>query len=79
MSDVANYLLVRHHSAVELVDRAEAAGLLERRPDPEDHRLVRLVLTPTGSNKVSSLSRLHVEELRRLAPLLEAFAGLPEL
>src|SRR5579859_2208729 len=79
MSDVANYLLVRHHSAVELVDRAEAAGLLERRPDPDDHRLVRIVLTPTGSDKVSSLSRLHVEELRRLAPLLEAFAGLPEL
>jgi DNA-binding MarR family transcriptional regulator len=26
VGDVAGYLLVRHHSAVELIDRAEAAG-----------------------------------------------------
>jgi DNA-binding MarR family transcriptional regulator len=43
--DVAGYLLVRHHSAVELVDRAVAAGLVERRQDGDDLRAVRLCLT----------------------------------
>ncbi len=30
IGDLAGYLLLRHHSAVELVDRAAAAGLVER-------------------------------------------------
>jgi hypothetical protein len=34
MGDLAGYLLLRPHSTVELVDRAEAAGLVERTPDP---------------------------------------------
>jgi hypothetical protein len=33
---MAGYLLVRHHSAVELVDRAVAARLVERRQDGDD-------------------------------------------
>ena len=72
ITDVAGYLLIRHHSAVELVDRAEAAGLVERRPDAQDLRVVRLVLTPAGADKLARLSVLHVEELRRLAPWFEA-------
>src|SRR5215211_2094811 len=40
--EMAGYLLVRHHSAVELVDRAGAAGLVERRQDGDDLRAVRL-------------------------------------
>jgi DNA-binding MarR family transcriptional regulator len=39
---VAQELLLRHHSAVELVDRAEAMGLVRRRRDPADQRVVRL-------------------------------------
>src|SRR5919198_3816810 len=31
IGDVAEYLLLRHHSAVGLVNRAQAAGLVERR------------------------------------------------
>src|SRR5436309_14004557 len=58
--DVAGYLLVRHHSAVELVDRAVAAGLVERRQDGDDLRAVRLCLTADGADRLAQLSALHV-------------------
>ena len=70
--DVAGYLLVRHHSAVELADRAVAAGLVERRQDPQDSRVVRLRLTADGAGRLARLSALHLEELKRFAPQLTA-------
>jgi|SRR5262245_6352248 len=79
IGQVAGHLLVRHHSAVELVDRAQALGLVERVPDGDDQRVVRLALTPAGHHRVRALTDLHLEELRRLAPLLDALvAGLGE-
>lgn len=66
VGDVADHLLLRHHSAVGLVDRAAAAGLVERLADPDDHRVVRLRLTPTGRRRLGSLAALHLEELNRL-------------
>jgi DNA-binding MarR family transcriptional regulator len=67
VGEVADYLLLRHHSAVGLVDRADAAGLVQRARDPEDHRVVRLRLTPAGQKRLEALSALHFEELQRLA------------
>lgn len=67
ISDVARYLLLRHHSAVGLVDRAEDAGLVTRRRDPGDHRVVRLQLTDLGAQRLEALATLHLEELGRLA------------
>lgn len=75
ISDVARYLMVRHHSAIGLINRAEAAGLVKRQADTEDRRLVRLGLTTAGRDRVEALSALHLEELRRLAPLLAALLG----
>lgn len=69
--EVAEHLLLRHHSAVELVARAEAAGLLERIDDPDDQRLVRLRLTNIGADKVDALSAAHIEELSRLRARIE--------
>jgi DNA-binding MarR family transcriptional regulator len=66
--DVADALMLRHHSAVGLVDRAVDAGLVTRHVDPDDHRVVRLRLTGTGARKLRQLSKVHLEELRRLAP-----------
>ncbi len=66
VGEVADYLLLRHHSAVGLVDRAVASGLVERRKDPEDHRIVRLGLTRRGAQRLTRLSSLHLEELQRL-------------
>ena len=66
VGDVADALLLKHHSAVGLVDRAARAGLVRRQRDPRDHRIVRLRLTADGSRRLARLSRLHVAELRRL-------------
>ena len=65
IGDVAEALRLRHHSAVELVDRAESAGLLERRTDPEDARRHLLTLTADGEAMLAKLSWLHRDEVRR--------------
>ncbi len=72
ISDLAGYLYIRHHSAIGLLERAEALGLIQRYRDPEDQRLVRVVLTPLGHERVEALAPAHLEELKRLAPLLDA-------
>jgi DNA-binding MarR family transcriptional regulator len=84
ISDLAGYLLLRHHSAVELVDRAELAGLVRRRPDPEDARIVRVTLTRKGDRLVTILTAAHLAKLDSLAAALnELTAGgrmaLPEI
>jgi DNA-binding MarR family transcriptional regulator len=72
IGDVAAYLLLRHHSTVGLVDRAESAGLLTRSQDPDNLSAVRLRLTDEGSRRLEALSELHLEELAHLAPTMEA-------
>jgi DNA-binding MarR family transcriptional regulator len=72
IGDVAASLLLRHHSAVGLVDRAEQAGLVRRGTDPHDARVVRLSLTALGARRLHQLSAQHLEELRRLAPRIRA-------
>jgi DNA-binding MarR family transcriptional regulator len=64
IGDVAEHLLLRHHSVVGLVDRAEDAGLIVRRVDPDDHRIVRLELTGLGANVLERLAVAHLRELR---------------
>lgn len=71
ISQVAAYLLIRHHSAVELADRSEKAGLIRRVRDAEDHRSVRLELSPAGEQILADLSSSHLEELARLGPLIQ--------
>ncbi len=77
IGDVADVLLLRHHSAVGLVDRAEAAGLVRRRVDRDDARVVRLALTPTGARRLAQLSESHLSELAvldsALRPLVDRF------
>jgi DNA-binding MarR family transcriptional regulator len=70
IGEAADYLMLRHHSAVELVNRAQAAGFVERVRDSADGRVVRLRLTDDGERAIRSLTQLHVDELRQLEPLL---------
>ena len=78
VSDIAEWLQVRHHSAVGLVDRTEARMLVARRADPDDGRRVLVTLTPAGRSALAALARLHRDELGRLAPmLLQALQQIP--
>jgi DNA-binding MarR family transcriptional regulator len=67
VGDVALFLLIRHHSAVGLIDRLAKLGLVTRVADPGDARRVHLKLTKKGEQKLQSLSRKNLEELRRAA------------
>jgi len=71
VGDVAAHLLLKHHSAVELVDRAERAGLVERAVDRDDQRVVRLALTDDGEERLAALAAAHLEQLSRLRPSLQ--------
>jgi DNA-binding MarR family transcriptional regulator len=71
VGDLAGYLLLRPHSTVELIDRAETAGLVERIPDPGDGRVVRVRLTEPGDRIVRRLTRDHLDRLHELAAVLD--------
>jgi DNA-binding MarR family transcriptional regulator len=71
IGEVAGYLLLRHHSVVGLVDRAERAGLVQRHEDSGDRRVVRLRLTPQGASLLQQLAAQHLEEIQRLTPRIQ--------
>jgi len=73
--EISERLLIRHHSAVELVDRLARMGMVEREPDPHDRRRVQVRLTVQGQRRLAALSQAHLDELRAIRPLL---AGLLE-
>jgi DNA-binding MarR family transcriptional regulator len=73
IGDLAGYLLLRPHSTVELVDRAELAGLVQRGRDPADGRVVRVRLTPEADRILHRLTRAHLERLHELAVVLDEF------
>jgi DNA-binding MarR family transcriptional regulator len=68
--ELADRLQLRHHSVVELIDRAQAEGLVQRDPDPHDARAVRVLLTEHGEQLLGRLSALHRDELRRMDTIL---------
>lgn len=67
---LAERLLIRHQSAVELADRLEEAGLIRRAPDADDRRRVLLELTDKAERRLALLSSSHIAELKRLRPAL---------
>ena len=67
---VADRLLLRHHTVVELVDRLEQRGLIRRTRLPEDRRQVRLEITARGKDILRKLSLAHRDELARFGPAL---------
>lgn len=72
INDLARQLLIRHNSAVGLVDRLAKQGLVMREPASEDGRKVHLRLAPKGERLLERLAEVHREELRRIGPQLEA-------
>ncbi len=70
IGEVADHLKLRHHSAVELVDRTERGGLVERVRAEDDRRRVFVRLTGQGESALQELSVCHLEELRSTGPAL---------
>lgn len=70
VGDVAEFLFIHHHSAVELMDRMTKLGLLSRSLDEADRRRVLVKLTRDGESRLRKLSRIHLEELRAIGPTL---------
>jgi len=74
---LAERLQIRHHSAVGLINRLEAKGLLRRIHCLEDHRKMMLCLTADGERVLQRLSLLHRAELQSAGPaLLHALLAL---
>jgi DNA-binding MarR family transcriptional regulator len=67
---LAERLQIRHHSAVELIDRTAARGLVRRGPRAGDRRQVVVRLTRGGEALLSRLSLAHRTELRTTGPAL---------
>jgi DNA-binding MarR family transcriptional regulator len=70
VGELASRMLIRHHSAVELVNRLAEHGAIERVPAKTDHREVLLRLTKKGESLLHSLSVAHHDELRSAGPEL---------
>jgi DNA-binding MarR family transcriptional regulator len=73
---LAERLQIRHHSAVELIDRLNARGLVRRNRSNKDRRKVLLRLTPRGEQKLRRVAIPHREELRTAGRnLVESLQG----
>jgi DNA-binding MarR family transcriptional regulator len=70
IANVAARMLLKHNSAVELVDRSVEQGLLRRSGDDADHRRILLRVTPQGERILASLSEFHTRELEQSGPEL---------
>ena len=63
IGELAAELYLRHHSAVELTDRLEKAGLVVRAADENDGRRVLLALSDLGEDRLAALVKSHIDEM----------------
>ncbi len=70
IGELAKLLFIKHHTAVELVDRMTKLGLLSRVVDDTDGRRALIKLTREGEQRLRKLSRIHSEELGAVGPTL---------
>jgi DNA-binding MarR family transcriptional regulator len=75
VGELAGQLQLRHHSAVGLVDRLGARGLVRRRESAADGRRVELVLTAKGERLIARMAAIHLHELRQLGPEMRRLLG----
>jgi DNA-binding MarR family transcriptional regulator len=72
VTDLAVLEAVAQPSMTALVRRLESAGLVERRPDPADQRVVLVAATPKGEAYVRARARAWAESTRYLVEKLSA-------
>jgi DNA-binding MarR family transcriptional regulator len=68
IGELAARLHIRHHSAVELIDRLSVRGLIRRRQDRFDRRRVLMEITPQGESTLHKLSLIHRAQLETAGP-----------
>jgi DNA-binding MarR family transcriptional regulator len=73
INDLAQQLLIKHNSAVGLVDRLVDEKLIVRRQSSVDRRKVELRLTSRGRQVLAKLAEMHRRELQRIGPKLQQF------
>lgn len=71
VGELAEWLQIKHHSAVGLVNRLAAQELVIRKSSTEDRRQVFIALTPRGDELLRELTVAHKEELRRIRVTLQ--------
>lgn len=70
MKQLAEQLQLKHHSAVQLVDRLSDLGLTERVAAKHDARVVLVVLTAKGESELEALAESHLREMLKHEPQL---------
>jgi DNA-binding MarR family transcriptional regulator len=74
---LAERLMLRHHSTVELIDRLQRRGLVARTRSSVDRRSISVGITAKGAHLLRRLSVTHRDELQRTGPdLAKALSSL---
>jgi DNA-binding MarR family transcriptional regulator len=64
VGELAGELMIRDHSAAELISRLAAVNLVRRKTDPDDRRRSLLIITPNGDRRLAQLAAAHLNRLR---------------
>ena len=64
VGELAAQLMIRDHSAAELVSRLVHAKMVKRKTDPSDRRRSLVIMTPSGDRRLAQLAAVHLERLR---------------
>lgn len=70
--DLLGTMMITSGTMTHRVDQLEKAGLVRRRPNPEDRRSVFITLTPAGMGRVDAVLAAHVATQARLVAGLDA-------
>jgi DNA-binding MarR family transcriptional regulator len=77
---LADRLALKHHSAVELIDRLEVHGYVRRSRSRDDRRRVLVALLPRGEKLLEEVAGDRISELRASgAALVGAIGALLEV
>jgi len=74
VGELAEKMLLEHHSVVGLVSRCETAGLVKRKRSAEDARQVEVHLTPKGDRTVNSIASAQSNEMKAFAAFVASTA-----
>jgi DNA-binding MarR family transcriptional regulator len=76
VGELSRLLLIKHHTAVELVDRMVKLGLLQRTVDAHDKRRVLVTLTKRGQSLLQRVAAIHFKHLGSSSRMLRKISKL---